>query len=67
MAEKLHEYEGVTGRIHGVRDKVKEKWDEWKEWKSAIPTDQGLEGVVGHLRGPPKLERSLDDYEHIYR
>ncbi|XP_003425582.1 proton-associated sugar transporter A isoform X1 [Nasonia vitripennis] len=67
MADKLAEYEGLQGRVHGLRDKAREKWDTFKEWKSAIPTDRGLEGVVSHLRGPPKLERCLDDYAHVYR
>ncbi|XP_046740882.1 proton-associated sugar transporter A isoform X1 [Diprion similis] len=67
MVDKLHEYEGLAGRIHGVRDKVGEKWNGWKEWKQSIPLDQGLEGVLNHLRGPPKLEKTLDDYSHIYR
>ncbi|CAB0036072.1 unnamed protein product [Trichogramma brassicae] len=67
MAEKLHEYQGIGGRVHGVRDKAKEKWDDFKQWKDQIPTDRGLEGVITHLRGPPKLERSLEDYAHIYR
>lgn len=67
MVDKLHEYQGLTGQIHGIRDKVKDKWDSWKEWKSEIPTDKGVEGFLNHLRGPPKLERTLDDYSHIYR
>ena len=67
MADKLHEYEGVGGRLHGLRDKARERWDQWSEWRQQIPTDRGLEGVLSHLRGPPKLERSLDDYLHIYR
>ncbi|KOX68927.1 Membrane-associated transporter protein [Melipona quadrifasciata] len=67
MVDKLHEYEGLAGRVHDVRDKFKEKWETWKEWKSGIPMDQGIEGFLNHLRGPPKLERSLDDYAHVYR
>lgn len=67
MVDKLHEYEGLTGRVHGVREKVREKWDGFKEWKSEIPTDRGVAGIVSHLRGPPKLERTLDDYSHVYR
>ncbi|XP_015604652.1 proton-associated sugar transporter A isoform X2 [Cephus cinctus] len=67
MVDKLHEYEGFTGRVHGFRDKLKEKWESWKELKRDIPTDQGIEGFLNHLRGPPKLERTLDDYSHIYR
>lgn len=67
MVDKLHEYEGFAGRVHNVRDKVKERWDLFKGWKTSIPLDQGLPGVLNHFRGPPKLERTLDDYTHIYR
>ncbi|XP_026674802.1 proton-associated sugar transporter A isoform X2 [Ceratina calcarata] len=67
MVDKLHEYEGFAGRVHDVRDKFKEKWETWKEWKNGIPMDQGIAGILGHLRGPPKLERTLEDYEHVYR
>lgn len=67
MVDKLHEYEGFAGRVHDVRDKVKERWDLFKEWKTSVPLDQGLPGVLNHFRGPPKLERTLDDYAHIYR
>lgn len=67
MVDKLHEYEGLAGRIHGVHETVKEKWNVWKEWKNGLNLDQGLEGLRHYLRGPPKLERTLDDYSHIYR
>ncbi|XP_029176911.1 proton-associated sugar transporter A [Nylanderia fulva] len=65
--DKLHEYEGFAGRIHGVREAIKERWSVWKEWKNGLNLDQGLDGLVHHLRGPPKLERTLEDYSHIYR
>ncbi|XP_018344248.1 PREDICTED: proton-associated sugar transporter A isoform X2 [Trachymyrmex septentrionalis] len=67
MVDKLHEYEGLMGRIHGVRDTIKERWSVWKEWKNGLNLDQGLDGLRHHLRGPPKLESTLDDYSHIYR
>ncbi|XP_034829759.1 membrane-associated transporter protein [Maniola hyperantus] len=31
MADKLNEYQGVTGRLHSTRDKCKERWSQWKE------------------------------------
>lgn len=31
MADKLNEYQGVTGRLHSTRDKFKERWAQWKE------------------------------------
>ncbi|XP_018392857.1 PREDICTED: proton-associated sugar transporter A [Cyphomyrmex costatus] len=67
MVDKLHEYEGLMGRIHGVRDTIRERWSVWKEWKNGLNLDQGLDGLKHHLRGRPKLERTLDDYSHIYR
>ncbi|EZA54615.1 proton-associated sugar transporter A [Ooceraea biroi] len=67
MVDKLHDYEGLAGRIHGVRDAIKERWDVWKEWKNGLNLDQGLDGLKQHLRKPPKLERTLEDYSHIYR
>ncbi|XP_011053129.1 PREDICTED: proton-associated sugar transporter A-like isoform X1 [Acromyrmex echinatior] len=67
MVDKLHEYEGLMGRIHGVRDTIKERWSVWKDWKNGLNLNQGLDGLRHHLRGPPKLERTLDDYSHIYR
>lgn len=63
----MHEYEGLMGRIHGVRDTIRERWSVWKEWKNGLNLDQGLDGLKQHLRGPPKLERTLDDYSHVYR
>ncbi|KAK0077321.1 hypothetical protein PV325_004088 [Microctonus aethiopoides] len=67
MVDKLHDYEGITGRLHGFRDKISEKFSNLREWKNEIPSDQGVSGVFNYLRGPPKLERTLDDYSHIYR
>ncbi|XP_057330536.1 proton-associated sugar transporter A [Microplitis mediator] len=67
MVDKLHDYQGFAGRLHGFRDKVSEKWSGWKEWKNEIPTNQGFAAVVNHFRSPPKLERTLDDYSHVYR
>ncbi|KAL6260325.1 hypothetical protein P5V15_007856 [Pogonomyrmex californicus] len=67
MVDKLHEYEGLTGRIHGVRDTIRERWCVWKEWKDSLNLNQGLDGLRNHLRKPPKLERTLEDYSHIYR
>jgi len=64
MVDKLHEYEGLAGRIHGIRDTIKERWSVWKEWKNGLSLDRGLDGLK---RRPPKLERTLEDYSHVYR
>ncbi|CAH1281697.1 unnamed protein product [Diabrotica balteata] len=31
MAEKLYEYQGFSGRIHTIRDNLREKYSAWKE------------------------------------
>lgn len=67
MVDKLHDYQGFTGRLHGARDKLSEKWSGFKQWKDEIPTNQGIAGVINHFRNPPKLERTLEDYSHVYR
>ncbi|KAF5302438.1 hypothetical protein FQR65_LT08527 [Abscondita terminalis] len=31
MVEKLYEYEGLLGRLHGMRDSLRERFQKWKE------------------------------------
>lgn len=69
MVDKLHQYQGITGRMHTLRDMAREKIDNWKE-----EHPEGVKGIAmnviktdPHSRGPPKPARSLDDYPHIYR
>ncbi|XP_030747732.1 proton-associated sugar transporter A [Sitophilus oryzae] len=54
MTEKLHEYQGLVGRFHQVRDDIKEKFIAWKENRKA-PHQQKEE------------TDDLDDYSHIFR
>jgi len=61
--DKLNEYQGVPGRFHQFRDDMKERAENLKNnvavssWISRDPNN----------RPPPKKERSLEDYPHIYR
>ena len=66
MVEKLQEYEGLAGRCHTFKGRIIEKWNSIKEWKDNLHAD-GIGGIASNLRGTPKLERSLNDYDHIYR
>lgn len=68
MAEKLYEYQGCIGRLHVLRDNLKERLNTWKEnhpdglfksLKEKVLPGKGLsdgqDGVV------------YEDYSHIYR
>ncbi|VVC96308.1 unnamed protein product [Leptidea sinapis] len=69
MTEKLNEYQGVTGRFHGVRDKYKEKWNQWKE-----EHPRGIREVIRDLLfGVPSSDDGPDreydnsEYRDIFR
>ncbi|XP_075232164.1 loss of visual transmission isoform X2 [Lycorma delicatula] len=68
MADKLHDYQGTLGRVHGWRDKCKERWQEWREQKP-----DGVQGLVRRVLRkepqPPKEETGPkeEDYSHLYR
>lgn len=68
MAEKLHEYQGFVGRLHGLRDNLKEKLNAWKEshpegllksWKDKFGAPEGPSDVEGGA--------VCEDFSHIYR
>ncbi|XP_071444892.1 proton-associated sugar transporter A [Hetaerina americana] len=58
MADKLHEYQGVIGRLHSIRDDAKSKYAEFKE-------GGGLRGVAARKSEPSKADPG--DFSHIYR
>ncbi|CAA9999623.1 unnamed protein product [Nesidiocoris tenuis] len=60
--EKLQAYQGFTGRIHAIRDDIKEKWQSWREGK---PFQINLLS-----KSPPSQEGQVDrddDYAHVFR
>ncbi|XP_063532803.1 proton-associated sugar transporter A [Cydia strobilella] len=68
MADKLHEYQGVTGRLHGVRDKCKEKWSQWKEEHPKGVKETFKDSLFGipHSEGPGRVwQESV--YSDIFR
>lgn len=75
MAEKLHEYEGVLGRVHAIRDRVRAVLDGWRESRGGRPLGEWLLAVIKEHQ-PPREERTpgeappgilADQYAHIYR
>lgn len=66
MAEKLYEYQGVAGRIHSIRDNLREKYASWKE-----NNPNGVSGWVKEkcfsVKQSAGSGNGIDDYSHIYR
>ncbi|GJQ74265.1 hypothetical protein Trydic_g19165 [Trypoxylus dichotomus] len=66
MVEKLHEYEGFTGRLHEYRDAVKERWQNWRSERSF-----DVFGIFKRLFYATPSNRQQEpvqeDYSHIYR
>lgn len=68
MTEKLYEYEGFIGRLHYIRESIRESWQLWKE-----KHPDGLRGCLkssvlnfsGHK--PQDDEYDKTEYAHLYR
>jgi solute carrier family 45 protein 1/2/4 len=64
--EKLHSYQGWSGRVHEVRDGIKSKISTWKE------SHEG-ENIVDMTKNyarkisTGKSDKGRDDFSHIYR
>ncbi|KAK4881231.1 hypothetical protein RN001_004550 [Aquatica leii] len=68
MVEKLNEYEGFLGRLHGVRDSFKERTQKWKE--------DHPNGVLSSVRSwifnlfsqeQKEVGDVTDEYSHLYK
>lgn len=64
--EKLHSYQGWTGRFHEWRDGLRERFANYKE--TSI-TETLIELVKNGIRADDPENRSAnnEDYSHIYR
>lgn len=61
--EKLHEYQGLTGRLHQWRDNIREKYSTNQENSTSF-----LERVKSTAKDQLKGNASANaDYSHIYR
>ncbi|PSN44819.1 hypothetical protein C0J52_17172 [Blattella germanica] len=75
MVDKLHEYQGLVGRLHTLRTRASARWCAWRE--SRCQQQEGYGGRNFPLglfsRKPPKQEQPvqqndfLEEYTHIYR
>ncbi|XP_026737275.1 proton-associated sugar transporter A [Trichoplusia ni] len=69
MTDKLHEYQGLTGRLHGARDRYKERWSQWKEQHPRGIRDAFAETLFGIPNSDDGPERVWQDsaYSDLYR
>lgn len=63
--EKLHSYQGWSGRIHGIRDEIKSKVSNWKE-------EHEGENIVDLTKNYARKistgrQDNSNDFSHIYR
>ncbi|CAH1988937.1 unnamed protein product [Acanthoscelides obtectus] len=59
MAEKLYEYQGCIGWLHGFKDNLKEKYSHLKE--------NGLSCLNEKLSGRGEIDVNSEDFSHLYR
>lgn len=62
--EKLHEYQGFTGRLHQWRDNVKETFSNLREHNTTNIVDLAKTTASDQLKGNASADQ---DYSHIYR
>lgn len=76
MVDKLHEYQGFSGRLHEMRDNVKSQYTSWREENQQQNLLQLLISKVtpspGRGLDPDEKANGLsnssnNDYSHIYR
>lgn len=69
MAEKLNEYQGVTGRLHATRDRCRERWVLWKEEHPRGFRDMLKETLFGIPNSDIPPERVWQDsaYSNLFR
>lgn len=69
MADKLNEYQGITGRLHGARDRYKERWSTWKEQHPRGVKDVVAESLFGIPNSDNPPERVWQDsaYSDLFR
>lgn len=60
--EKLHEYQGLTGRLHQFRDNIKEKYNNQDSSSSFLTKVKTT--ALDQLKGNTSANV---DYSHIYR
>lgn len=64
MEEKLHDYQGIAGRLHQWRDNIKEHISNFREQNPSNIVELAKTTAVDQLKGNASADQ---DYSHIYR
>lgn len=69
MSDKLNEYVGVVGRLHGARDRCRERWAAWRDRHPAGVKDAVKESLFGipNSDKPPEMVWQDSEFSDIYR
>ncbi|XP_002137625.4 proton-associated sugar transporter A isoform X1 [Drosophila pseudoobscura] len=62
--EKLHQYQGITGRFHQLRDNIKELYHGFDDEESTNIVQRAKQTILGQLKGNTSANK---DYSHIFR
>jgi solute carrier family 45 protein 1/2/4 len=66
--EKLHEYQGVSGRLHEIRDDLRLKISNWRESHDGDNIVDLTKNYVRKISTSGRRGSDKDnDYSHIYR
>ena len=74
MVDKLHDYQGLVGRFHNLRDTVRSRWCAWRESRCQQDNFGRSNFPLGLFnRQPPKQEeeekqkKDIDEFSHVNR
>ncbi|KAM3967239.1 loss of visual transmission [Aphomia sociella] len=69
MADKLNEYQGLTGRLHCARDRYRERLSQWKEQHPRGVRDLIRESLFGipSSEEPPERVWQDSEYSDLFR
>lgn len=67
MTEKLYDYIGLVGVLHGLRESWRERWQNWKE--KYPQRGDFIKSLLGFGASDEKNEKDLvyEDFSHIHR
>lgn len=66
MVDKLHEYEGLLGRLHQYRDEIKERWQNRKS-EGNFNIFKIIKNVLYGTPTSTQQESVQEDFSHVYR
>lgn len=65
--EKLHEYQGVSGRLHEIRDDLRSKLSSWRETHDGDNIVDLTKNYARKISTGRRESGKDNDFSHIYR